>query len=205
MYPKTFFNMEPPKTQTGKCFVILPSASPFDKVYATIREAIEGPPLHFTCDRADALPGNGHIPPEALRGIGEAEIIVADLTDSDANVFYELGIAHMLKDRDKVILLTQDMACVPFDARAFRCIAYTPTTAGARQLQADLVATIRQVADLLIEATPGAHPVYRFRDHHQQSYPFPRRLCRGRRVQAPHAVDPPRCRAAPGTIGHAGV
>ncbi|NLG48748.1 MAG: hypothetical protein GX552_01395 [Chloroflexi bacterium] len=176
MYPRTFFEIKPPKIQTGKCFVIMPFADTFDEVYATIREAIEGPELRFACERAAELPGNGHLTQEVLRGIGEAEIIVADLTDKNADVFYQLGIAHMLKSMDKVILITQDMACVPFDASAFRCIAYTPTTAGARQLQADLVAAIRQVADLLIEATPGEYPIYRFRVHNQESYHFPRQL-----------------------------
>lgn len=176
MYPKTFFEMEPPKTQTGKCLVIMPFADTFDEVYAAMQEVIEGPLLHFTCERADELLGGGHIMQDVLRGIGEAEIILADLTDRNANVFYELGIAHMLKDLDKVILLTQDMACVPFDLSAFRCLAYTPTVVGLGQLQADLVAAIRQVADLLIEATPGAYPIYRFRVRNQESYHFPKQL-----------------------------
>ena len=49
--------------------------------------------------------------------------IVADLTDSNPNVYYELGIAHGL--RRPVILLTQDINELPFDLRGYRVIPYS--------------------------------------------------------------------------------
>lgn len=44
----------------------------------------------------------GHILADILRGIREAEIVIADLSDRNPNVFYELGIAHMVKNAGEV-------------------------------------------------------------------------------------------------------
>jgi hypothetical protein len=64
----------------------------------------------------------GHIIQDILCKIGEAEIIIADLTGRNPNVFYELGIAQMVKNVKQVILLSQDAESIPFDVRVFRCI-----------------------------------------------------------------------------------
>jgi hypothetical protein len=56
------------------------------------------------------------------------------LTDMNANVFYELGLAHALsKD---VVLLTQSMDFVPFGPKGLRCICYDTTKHGAGRLEA---------------------------------------------------------------------
>jgi hypothetical protein len=55
-------------------------------------------------------------------GIVEADLVVADLTDGNPNVYYELGLAHALRKR--VILLTQEAAALPFDLRAYRVVEY---------------------------------------------------------------------------------
>src|SRR6185295_4116869 len=105
MHPKSFFDSANVAVQNGKCFVLMPFSDEFDEVYETIREAVESPELNFTCERADDLRGAGHIMESVLKGIGESEIVIADLTNRNPNVFYELGIAHMVKRIDKVVLL----------------------------------------------------------------------------------------------------
>jgi hypothetical protein len=77
-----------------------------------------------------------------LKKIGEAEIIIADLTGRNPNVFYELGITHMIKQPNKVILLTQDINSIPFDLGAFRSIVYKQSITGAKQLKSDLTKAI---------------------------------------------------------------
>ena len=104
MYPKAFFASKKIDQRDGKCFVIMPFAQSFDEVYETIREALESPDLNLHCRRADELEGGGHIMEDVLKQIGEAEIVIADLTGRNPNVFYELGIAQMIKDVEKVIL-----------------------------------------------------------------------------------------------------
>ena len=166
MYPKTFFEHDQPRPESGQCFVLMPFAEPFREVYEAIVEALEGPELNFDCTRADELFGGGHIIEDILRCIGTAEIIVADLTTRNPNVFYELGIAHMCKEVGKVLILTQDMEDVPFDVRQFRCIVYEQTPAGLRQLQDALVSTVREIS----------RPVHRFEIETGQQYRLPHRL-----------------------------
>ena len=166
MYPKTYFANGEVKQRNGKCFVIMPFAPQFNEVYETIREALEGPDISFNCTRADEIDGGGHIIEDILREIGEAEIVVADLTGRNANVFYELGIVQMVKDVDKVILITQDADSIPFDVRVFRCIPYKQTIQGGRELREKLVAGIRAVAS----------KAFRFSLLQGGSYKFPQKV-----------------------------
>src|SRR5437763_16978958 len=119
---------------------------PFDpamnEVFYTIRDALESEPWNFECQRADDFFAGGHILSDVLRGIKEAEIVVADLTGRNPNVFYELGIAHMVKQPNQIILLTQNIASVPFDLQSFRCVQYAQTIQGAKKLQEDLRRTL---------------------------------------------------------------
>ena len=78
----------------------------------------------FTVNRADDLEDSSqqNILKDVIDGIDKADVVVADLTDLNANVFYELGIAHaMQKD---VVMITQDRESVPFDLRSYRVLEY---------------------------------------------------------------------------------
>ena len=77
-----------------------------------------------------------------LGQIGEAKVVIADLTGRNANVFYEAGIAQTLKNN--VILLAQDEKDVPADLRPFEYLPYTNSEAGLEKLVVDLAETIRQ-------------------------------------------------------------
>jgi hypothetical protein len=50
-------------------------------------------------------------------------LIVADLTNGNENVFYEVGVAHALNK--PTILMTQQLDELPFDLRAYRTIGYS--------------------------------------------------------------------------------
>ena len=78
----------------------------------------------FTVNRADDMESSSqrNILKDVINGIDAADVIVADLTDSNANVFYELGIAHAL-DKN-VVLITQDIESVPFDLRSYKILEY---------------------------------------------------------------------------------
>lgn len=105
-----------------KAFVLMPFAPDFDDVFEhIIRASLES--AGFTVSRADEVRGSRSIMHDVVQGIFDAELIVADLTSANPNVYYELGIAHAL--RKKVILLAQDLEEVPFDLRAYRVVTYS--------------------------------------------------------------------------------
>lgn len=141
IYPKTFFSANPPVT-AGTCFVLMPFAENFREVYDVIKEAIESDELRLRCKRADDFL-KPHILETILENITRAEYVIADLTGQNANVFYELGLAHCVKDMNKIVLITQDMQYVPFDLRQYRCIVYEQSIRGARRLYQDLINTLQ--------------------------------------------------------------
>jgi hypothetical protein len=73
----------------------------------------------------------------------KTSFLIADLTGRNANVFYELGLAHALKK--DVILITQKIEDVPFDLRHYRCIVYDNTIRGASKLESGLRGTLEDI------------------------------------------------------------
>jgi hypothetical protein len=109
------------RAQHAKCFVISPFGGWFDRyheaVYApAVREAGLEP------IRADDLYRPSAIVHDIWEFVRNSKVMIADLTDRNPNVFYELGLAHAIGK--PVILLAQDLEDVPFDLRSLRVIAY---------------------------------------------------------------------------------
>jgi hypothetical protein len=167
MYPKAFYADAKFRQRNGTCFVIMPFAPEFDIVYRTIKSVMRDE-VGFECSRADDLHRGGHIIEDMLRGIAEAEFIVADLTGRNPNVFYELGIAQMVKDVDKITMLSRTGEAIPFDIGALRHISYDISSPGGEvDLRSKLVAGVR---------TAGAGEGFRFTLMRGQRYQFPHKL-----------------------------
>ncbi len=104
------------------CFVMQPFSAPLGGYYETIfKPAVEQAGL--TAVRADAeIFGTGKIIDQIWRGIRNADVLVAELTTKNPNVFYELGLAHALEK--PVVLVSSNQDDVPFDLRHIRVILY---------------------------------------------------------------------------------
>lgn len=110
------------------CFVIMPfsnSASCSEAEWTdifenTIRPAVEKSGLDYKCARSEAIAGN--IIDNIIDDLNRADLVIADLTDRNANVFYELGVRHSL--RDSTVLITQDISSTPFDLRPYAMLQY---------------------------------------------------------------------------------
>ena len=114
IYPKTFFETSSVEFMPRTCFVIMPFGDLFDELYQeVIKESLEE--NNFTVVKADELYGSKPIMEDILEGIESAEIVVADLTGRNPNVFYELGITHSRKINDNVIIVTPDLENQPYN------------------------------------------------------------------------------------------
>jgi hypothetical protein len=78
--------------------------------------------------------------------ICQSKAVVADCTDKNPNVFYEIGLAHTIGK--PVVLITQREADIPFDLRQIRYVAYDSSLDGIERLADSLRATL---APLLAE------------------------------------------------------
>lgn len=102
-------------------FVLMPFSSEFDAAYRLfIKPALED--VGFKITRADDLLNQRNIMHDIVSGIAVADLVVADLTGSNPNVFYELGVAHAFEK--PTILLTQSVEELPFDLRSYRVLVY---------------------------------------------------------------------------------
>lgn len=105
-----------------KAFVIMPFDPELEPVYTRFLQPIlteNG----FDVKRADDIDSQRNILQDIVQAIYESDLIVADLTGNNPNVFYELGIAHAF--RKPVILSTQSIEDVPFDLRPYRLLLYS--------------------------------------------------------------------------------
>ena len=74
------------------------------------------------CERIDEQIFEESILERIYTQISKADIIVADMTGRNPNVFYEVGYAHALDKR--VLLLTQNTDDIPFDLKHYPHIVY---------------------------------------------------------------------------------
>jgi hypothetical protein len=119
----------------------MPFGGWFDDYYTAIfRPAIEAAGL-VPC-RADDLYRPSTIVNNIWTYTKEAKIILADLTDKNPNVFYELGLAHALAK--PAIIVAESIDDVPFDLRALRVIEYNKNAP-------DWGALLRQKIEISIE------------------------------------------------------
>jgi len=95
-------------------FVLMPFDSRFDDVYKFgIKGAAEDAEAY--AERVDEQMFVEGILDRILNQINEADVIVADMTERNPNVFYEVGYAHAL---NKIALLaTQNSDDIPFDLK----------------------------------------------------------------------------------------
>lgn len=102
-------------------FVLMPFKPEFDDIYQLgIRDTCQRVGLH--CQRADEQIFEGTILDNVYSQIARADIIVAEMTGRNPNVFYETGYAHALGKT--VILLTQRAEDIPFDLTQYPHIVY---------------------------------------------------------------------------------
>jgi hypothetical protein len=127
------------------CFVMMPFRPhrQFDKVYSKIRAAVRT--VGMKCVRSDGVFDSRAIILDIWENIRKSRVCIADISDRNPNVFYELGMTHALLLKRTVLIsreLKKDEKPV-FDVNYVRCIFYKNTTPGLRRLERTLVRTLR--------------------------------------------------------------
>ncbi len=113
-------------------FVLMPFRDELRPVYDDhIKSVVDKAGL--TCARADDLFGAEAIINEIWSFIKNADLVIADCTGRNPNVFYEIGIAHTVGV--PVILISQNIEDVPFDLRHQRVILYAYTPQGVKAFE----------------------------------------------------------------------
>jgi hypothetical protein len=115
----------------GECFVVMPFGKKplpdgrtydFDKVYRVIiTRAVQEVGLKPL--RADETVGSRLIHSDMFKDLRDRSIVLADLSLENPNVFYELGIRHVMSPTGTVLMCRKGTD-LPFDVRLSRVVFY---------------------------------------------------------------------------------
>ena len=138
--PKFFHVGQWPLPTLGHVAVMIPFKREFDSVYKAIKQACNTQRMETL--RVDEIYKPTKIMDDVFQTIVQSQLVICDLTNRNANVLYETGLAHALNQ--DVILIAQKMGDIPFDLQQFRVIEYLPNRKGLTKLAEDLQQTIRE-------------------------------------------------------------
>lgn len=128
-----------------RVFVAMEYREPFDTFY---REVIKPQAdQRFEVVRIDEKVGPGVIFQDMQREIAQADIVIAEITPPNLNVFYELGYAHALGK--PTILLAQRGGALPFDIKSFRVVFYDDSIGGKSKIERDLSKHLEAISESL--------------------------------------------------------
>ena len=96
--------------------------------------------MEVKCFRADEIFTPTSIIEDIRQNIRNAQFLIADLTEKNPNVLYELGFAHGIEKN--VILIARKMEDVPFDLRHLRIAKYEDNASGLQKLRNSLQSMI---------------------------------------------------------------
>lgn len=115
--------------EPATAFVVMPFVEPWsDQVYAYIGRAVDALDGRLIATRADEIAKPGRITDQIIDAIGAADVVIADITGRNPNVFWELGFAHAVGRPCALLMQRGDSA--PFDIYDHRRVDYeTPPTA----------------------------------------------------------------------------
>jgi len=126
-------------------FVIMPFDDNFTSFYDDHLKEI-AQKMGYIVKRGDDFFSKRAIMSDVWSAIVNAELIIADCSNRNPNVFYELGIAHTL---DKpVIMIAQNVEDIPFDIRHLRVIIYEYTLQGMKRFEKDLTDGIEKIMSM---------------------------------------------------------
>jgi nucleoside 2-deoxyribosyltransferase len=130
-------------------FVLMPFARKFNDRYSAIKRAVRDAEMQV--ERVDEQSFNRQgITDRIIQQIQDADILIADMSTNNLNVFYEVGYAHA---KNKLcVLLTRDPTTIPFDLKNRRHIVFS----GLNDLRAKLLSELKALkveAELFFDIT----------------------------------------------------
>jgi hypothetical protein len=132
-----------------KAFVVMQFTSPYNEIYADVIQTVCRD-VGLDVVRADEEFGPGIIVADVARQIAEARVVIAEITPSNPNVYYELGYAQALNK--PAILVAEKPTKLPFDVAPQRVLFYENTINGKARLEDGL----RRHLDAVLKEPPGS-------------------------------------------------
>ena len=165
-----------PTGESGTCFVVMGFGKRTDyetgrvldldqSYHNLIKPAVEAAGLK--CIRADEVVHSGLIDVPMYELLLKADVVVADLSTSNRNAVYELGVRHALRPYTTVIIAEEQMMKSPFFdlnhivIRQYRHLGEDIGVAEAKRFTTELTAAIQKIMASEPELRRDS-PVYKF-------------------------------------------
>lgn len=118
-----------------KAFIVMQLGNDYEDIYEDVVKEVckdyEVNPL-----RADEVAGPGLIIADIAREISSSQLVIADITPINPNVYFEVGYSIALGK--PMILLAKKGTALPFDVAGFRVLFYEDTIGGKNRLEEGL-------------------------------------------------------------------
>ncbi|MBR6697848.1 MAG: hypothetical protein IKL73_06215 [Lachnospiraceae bacterium] len=121
-YPKQL-NKKRISISENQCFFAMPFSMQYKNVYDTLSLYVEQE--GYKCIRVDNN-SSASVPiiNLILKGIATSQYIIVDISETNANVFYELGVTHTVKEAENVYIIKEQKSKTPFDIQHLQYIEY---------------------------------------------------------------------------------
>ncbi len=123
-------------------FVLMEFREPFLGIYeGLIKPVVEEEGFRPT--KSDDIFSTTAVVEDIWENLNRAALVIAEISTSNPNVMYELGICHTIGKN--VMMITQDTTNIPFNFRHLRCYGYKDDIQGANELRENLRSVLRQI------------------------------------------------------------
>lgn len=103
-----------------RIFLVIPFSKEFEDIHFSLRQAVEM--TGHTLVRMEELMATGSIANQIQDEIKKADLIIADVSNRNPNVMYEVGFAQ--STNIPVLLITQQGDLIPFDIASIQVLIY---------------------------------------------------------------------------------
>ena len=118
-------------------FVVMQFTPPFDELFEDVIRPVCAE-MDIEAYRASDIYRPGVIIQDIIQGLGESQVVIAEITPANPNVFYELGYSHALRKPTILLANREETNQLPFDLSGFRVIFYDNTIRGKSGVESDL-------------------------------------------------------------------
>jgi len=130
-----------------KMFVAMPFQDEFRDVFDLgIKVAAEE--LEYLPLKVEDIKGPIAIHATIVEEIYTSDVIVADVSFPNPNVYYELGGSHAIFRHNKTIMIAREGTSIPFDLKVYQVIFYRHDARGIHNLAQELIQQIKFIEEI---------------------------------------------------------
>lgn len=134
------------------------SVKNWDDVYQRLfKPIIEELKFGYKCERSEIR--NGSFTKDIVRKLKTSYLVLADITDFNSNVMWELGVRHSLSQRTVMVAREDMIDQIPSDIKGYGVIAYPKEITGFTKFKEEITVVLEKIEK---EPERGDNPVFDF-------------------------------------------